>query len=387
MRATYIETQVWRTNRNLLLLNGALFTAEVGLFVMMVVGGMLLANRMGQLHAQSEELAGIAGPNAPTNLAQPDRIGPVDLAYDARLKALNGRAVTLTDPHTEDIHFPVFGWTPHLTHGGPPPGPPTYHFSSSGNGHALLILPASERPGPVFTGVIRPLPDRDRGPAMGPLIARGRNEQLVPYELDCMTISAPARKNLPKVVMHPVGANPFPTGSIVSTLALFVLIALPAWNTFRALYRIKNPLTHPIYKQLGVYGPPLDVARNIEEERQRDVERVSPADITRSWLMAPSLWGLEVVHLDHAVWVFRRVMLYNFVPVLNSLAILDRQGKGHPIYCSDRQSRVLMDHISGTRPWILTGWDGGLWRRYTHDRAALIAEVDARRQAGLRRTI
>src|SRR5947209_766952 len=104
LATSYIEAQVARTNRNLLLINGfvlAIF-ALFGLF--MLLGAALIMNSGSRLQAA------IAGQGDATDLGHPQRVSPADLGSTGRLQALLGHAVTLTDPGAEDMHFPVYDW-------------------------------------------------------------------------------------------------------------------------------------------------------------------------------------------------------------------------------------------------------------------------------------
>ncbi|HLJ57440.1 MAG TPA: hypothetical protein VKT77_20550 [Chthonomonadaceae bacterium] len=370
---TYIERQVDRTNRNLLLINGGCLGAQLLFFGLMVAGGLLIAGRM---HAGA---GGLFGPSAPADMSRAERIRPADIAAPDRLAALLDHAVTLDDPATDDVHFPVFDWMGRSRGAGSMHAPPTYHLSRLGGGHVLLILPATATPGTEFTGVIRKIAEQDRGPATAMLMSRPGSGQLGPYMLDCLTAQAHAPKGAP-VVMHPVGKTP--EQSPVVLLMTVALIGVPARNVVKAIGRMRNRMSHPVYKKLAVYGPPLEVAWHIDAERAQGIERLSPAEMTASWLLAPSLFGIEVVNLDHIVWMFVRMTRLNLVPVITGLGIMDREGKGHPIYAGVARSEEIMETIRRRRPWIVTGYNRDRFGYYTKNRAAFVAEVDARRAGG-----
>lgn len=372
---TYIEQQVSRTNRNLLLVNGGFLAALLPFLGLMVVGGLLISGSRN--HGAGGGMFGLGGP---VDMSRPEVVRPADLVSTEHLASLLDRAVTLNDPTAEDLHFPVFDWMGRVRGANLPHTPPTYHISHLGGGYALLILPASATPGTVFTGVIRKLSQPDRGPASTVLMSRGGSEQLQPFVLDCLPSQGAGPKGAP-VVMHPVG-KPAEQSPVVLIFTL-LLFGIPAWNVFKAVRRIRNRRTHPVFAKLAAYGPPMEVARHIDAERQLGVERIPPAELTQSWLMAPSFFGIEVVHLDHIVWMFPRKVLLNLIPVLTSLGIMDRQGKGHPVYAGMGQVERLMEHIARLRPWIITGYSPDLFAHYSKDRAGFVAEVDARRAQSL----
>lgn len=296
MALSYIDRQVLRTNRNLLLVNGGVLALLLVFLGLMVVAGLVLTGTRNLAPAWGEP-NGIAGQNAAMDPGHAEIVRLADLGSEDRLTALAGHTVRLTDANVEDMHFPVFDWMGRAGAGSRLHAPPTYHISRTGAGRALLIIPGNPAAGTTFIGVVRPVSPTDREPTTGMLLARGRGEQLLPYMLDCLSGRAASRTKALPVVMHPVGNRP--ETSTVQWLLYALIFGLPAWNVAKAVRRMKSPLTHPIYTQLAVYGPPLDVANAIEAERQRGVRAVPLAEMTVSWLMAPSFWGTEVVHLDH----------------------------------------------------------------------------------------
>jgi hypothetical protein len=83
-------------------------------------------------------------------------------------------------------------------------------------------------------------------------------------------------------------------------LALGVpLVLFAAWNVLRALARVLHPEKHPLVSQLARLGPPQEVASAIQQEVSREAPRASAGCpiATRSWLLKPTWFGLEVIPL------------------------------------------------------------------------------------------
>lgn len=79
--------------------------------------------------------------------------------------------------------------------------------------------------------------------------------------------------------------------AICVLLILFVLI-----NYYKIIIRFKNPLKHPLYQRLGIYGPAKEVAENIlmeltdEENKYEDgLHIVTPNWIIRKGLIKPRI--------------------------------------------------------------------------------------------------
>jgi hypothetical protein len=87
-------------------------------------------------------------------------------------------------------------------------------------------------------------------------------------------------------------------------LALGVpLFLLGCWNLKRGWARFWRPEQHPLVADLARLGPPAQVASSIEREVKRDAPRLPLASrvVTRSWLLKPTPFGLEVTPLAGAV--------------------------------------------------------------------------------------
>lgn len=378
MSATYIESQVQRVNRNLMLVNGGILGLMLLFFAFMLMGGVLIARSHERVLAYGVAHSGNAIYHQPAALdvAHPTRISAADVASPDRLAQLEGHAVTYSDQQAQDLMFPVCDWMGRATGKNKPHLPPTYRASIA-NGHLFLILPAKPDPGKTFTGVIRPLTDADYNPVHPVLMGRGLPQEIQPFILDCLSLAPPTRAPPLPVEMHPVGSrHQSPQFLIVFGL----IVGLSGWNVFKAASRLKNPLAHPIYTRLARYGHPPDLAHSIEAERQAGVTVLAPAEFTYSWLLVPSFWSLDAVPLDQLAWAFKMVVFVNFVPMNFKLRVMDRQGKGHPISTSDGQMTRIMDYIGQVRPWVVLGYSREIRNRFACDRAGFLAELDARHQ-------
>ncbi len=379
MAATYIEKEVERVNRNLMLVNGGILALFALFFAFMMLGGVMRQRSHEQLQAYGAAHSANAIYRQPAALdsSHPTRISAAEVASTQRLEELAGHAVTFSDPQAQNLMFPVWNFMGRVTGKNKPHIPPYYHVSSAG-GKLLLILPDKSEAGTTFTGVIRPLADVDFNAVHPALMARGFQQELQPFILDCLSLSPPDGAAPLPVVMHPVGngGRGFPSYVVVFGL----LATLCGWNVVKAFKRIKSPLTHPIYTKLAQYGSPPDLVRAIEAERQAGVTVLAPAQFIYSWMLIPSFWSLDVVPLDQLAWVFKMVTFVNFIPMMFSLRVLDREGKGHPISTSDAQMTRIMDYIGQVRPWVMLGYSRERRDLFSCDRARFLAEIDARRR-------
>ena len=109
-----------------------------------------------------------------------------------------------------------------------------------------------------------------------------------------------------------------------------------------------------------------------------------PVHVTERWLVQVGAVGLRVVRIDEVVWV-RRVIFFPQLPphqrpAVEAVEVFQRDGASVLFATSPEGVDALLQELFARLPWVLAGKDGGWQERWRHDRAALVAEVEARRQ-------
>ena len=165
----------------------------------------------------------------------------------------------------------------------------------------------------------------------------------------------------------------------------FLLLGL--WNLYKFKKRQENPEEHPIAKSLSKFGSPQVIAGNIDSEIQMsDNSAVGSVVITRSWLLKPTTFGLDILNLEDIVWVYKKVTKHyiNMIPTGKTIAALirNRQGQSLEIQGNDSDIDLILERIFNQVPWILLGFSKELENLWDYDdRSGIIAMVDERRYA------
>jgi hypothetical protein len=78
------------------------------------------------------------------------------------------------------------------------------------------------------------------------------------------------------------------------------LVLFAGWNVLRGVARVLHPEKHPLVSQLARFGPPDEVAAAIQKEVSREAPHASSGSPieTRSWLLRPTFFGLEIIPLS-----------------------------------------------------------------------------------------
>jgi hypothetical protein len=169
------------------------------------------------------------------------------------------------------------------------------------------------------------------------------------------------------------------------------LACLGVFNTYKAVKRINHVEASPIYKSLDHLGRPPYVAGLIEQEvnTENNLSAIRSIQLTSSWLLHKSFFGLTVFHLNEVVWIYLKVTkhYYNFIPTGKSHAIMIRDCWGRRVEMdtgrgssSENAVAGLMSTLMNRLPWVVAGYSDDLKRIFDKDRAGFVAAVWERRE-------
>lgn len=161
---------------------------------------------------------------------------------------------------------------------------------------------------------------------------------------------------------------------------------LAVFNIYRGVKRWNDPSGHPLAKQLERYGDPAEVCAKIESEWESDdKEAVGPVAVTRMWLIHPHTFGMTLVHLGEAVWVYKSATrhYHNGIPTGTTYTdvLCDNRGNQHSFTL---KNEGLCDQfviaVAHRVPWILTGYDEDLEQMWKKDKERVYQLLEERRQ-------
>jgi hypothetical protein len=87
-------------------------------------------------------------------------------------------------------------------------------------------------------------------------------------------------------------------------------------NIMNAITRIRNQMRHPGIESLSRLGVSLQsLVNSIEEEIENAIYRKKNIIVTKTWLIFPTLFGINIFHSSEVVWVYPK-KLTTFVLIL-----------------------------------------------------------------------
>jgi hypothetical protein len=167
------------------------------------------------------------------------------------------------------------------------------------------------------------------------------------------------------------------------------LLLLALWNLQKGLARKANPELHPIVMRLARYGSPQTVAMEIESEVSAEAGAPTPGRVllTRSWLLRPNPWGLDIRRLEDLAWEYKKVTKHsvNFIPTgkTYSVMIWDKEGKSLEISCKELETQAIIAGVQRRVPWVVAGYSKDAQQLWRKQRAQFLQTVEKRRSAYL----
>jgi hypothetical protein len=238
----------------------------------------------------------------------------------------------------------------------------------------LLIKSPQETPSSTYQGALIPVPADVRSWFQKELLDdknRRFDDVFIPYLLD---------------------SSSFRSDAYIAFAIGLPIMLLAAYNSRKALARIRNMENSPIYRSLKRHDvPPETVAQMIDNEfKQEGVTVVKSLMLSSSWLLHKTLFNLSIVHLNEIIWIYAKVTShsYNFIPTGKSYGFIVADQAGRMIELdlgrgksSEREATSFLQNLAAQIPWIIVGYSDELKEEYTKDRRAFVAAVQQRKSS------
>lgn len=162
------------------------------------------------------------------------------------------------------------------------------------------------------------------------------------------------------------------------------LFLLCCWNFSKVLKRSAEPQLAPVWKQVSVYGNAEQLSSQIGSELLAPHDNYKGLRVTQSWLIRKRLFSTWVSPLNDIVWAYKKVTRHsvNLIPTGKTYAAIivgrHRQRVEHNL----RQKKVeaLLLQLATSVPWAVYGFNTDLDNLWKKDPGSFIAAVDSRRE-------
>lgn len=341
LHGSFLDRQIRRTNRNLLL---------VGVLLLLGVTAYGLSERRyfynffaGPFEANAESLGEIKRPDD-------------QLRYFVRVKGEQSSDTGVQEIEQQTQSGSVQSETVKAK------------YSVLFVGKRLLIVKRNPGDnGTIFQGALGDLPSDVRSHIVAPLLKGypNLNGAFIPAMLD---------------------STDFRTDGYIALGFGIPLTLFAIWIIRKVTRRTSGPASHPIIATVSRYGSVADMAQRFDAELRGNTVKFGKASVTTSWVFLPSTFGLAMCHVPELVWAYKKVTrhYHNFIPTGKTYAAIMYDRHGLPLQMQARQKKVdaVLSLLAERAPWAIFGYSDAVSRALQTNWAGLVAAVDARRSGG-----
>lgn len=217
--------------------------------------------------------------------------------------------------------------------------------------------------------------------------------KMIPADLKYELATSAAQKGISVVEFDQI-VLPFmvdaQSSKAIGYIGLFTclpLFLLSVWNLLRYGKRVFDPLEHPIYKKLEIYGIPEEVANGIDEDiASTGVPVTEKLIISNSWLVRKNLFGLTLVPLQDVLWMYKNVTQHKvnyIIPAGKSYGLVIHLNKKKKVQIGMNQKKVdaAIELIQHKVPSIACGYSDELAYLWNKNFPAFLVELEKLKNA------
>lgn len=338
MHGTFLDRQIHRTNRNLLLVSLILIVAVVGYAV--IERRYLYNFFAGPFQVSGPQLVTIQQPSSQSR-------------YFVKVKGDDSSDTGLQEVERESEGGTVKRETVKAK----------YSILLL-NKHLLIVKSGPNESGTVFTGELSELPSDVRSNIVTPLIKEHptANQAFLPFMLD---------------------TTGFRDEGYIALAIGIPAFALASWLIAKVMRRRADVSTHPVVERACIYGNLADVAQQFDIELQGNTTKIGRAIITQSWVFLPSRFGLSICRIPDLIWAYKKVTKHytNFIPTGKTYDVIMYDRFGKPLQMQARQKKIdaLLALLAERAPWAVFGYSNDLSTALRTNWGGFIAAVDQRK--------
>ena len=215
------------------------------------------------------------------------------------------------------------------------------------------------------------------------------------YEGELSEIPSDVRTNVitPLLKEHPNASHAFLPFMLDTTgfrdegyvaLALGIpAFVLACWLILKVIRRKGEMATHPVVKAASRYGTVDHVAQQFDLELQGNSTKIGGATVTQSWVFLPTRFGLKICRIPDLIWAYKKVTrhYHNFIPTGKTYDVIMYDRHGQPLQMKSRQKNIdeMLKVLAARAPWAVFGYNNDLNNTLRTNWAGFVAAVDQRK--------
>ncbi|MEL6527207.1 MAG: DUF6709 family protein [Chloroflexota bacterium] len=167
----------------------------------------------------------------------------------------------------------------------------------------------------------------------------------------------------------------------VGTAGLLALLTFSIWGVVAYFRRSQDIYKHPIYKSLGRFGEPAEIARQVETDRAMGETKILNATFTERFLVQDTGAYFDVMPYSEIVWMYKMIKKERYGNKSYQGFIYDSTGKEWMIGGKDNEVDDMLQAIGARTPWAAKGYSEDIKRFWDNERTEFVNQVKARYQS------
>lgn len=170
-------------------------------------------------------------------------------------------------------------------------------------------------------------------------------------------------------------------------LSTLIISILPLFYVLWKILNILLPGTSRLVQKLSKYGDLETLEQSIDEELEQKIKvKIASVTITESWFIAKGFLGINIIPLNHVVWVHKQITQHyrNFIPTGKSHQICLYTDKGETymitLLAEDSVDQLIVYFVQNL-PWVICGYNEELKALWDSNRSGFITEINNRRNS------
>lgn len=166
-------------------------------------------------------------------------------------------------------------------------------------------------------------------------------------------------------------------GILIGGIGLFL--------TGLATRRIMQPDGHPLLGKLEKYGSLQDVRMRIDSEMRSEGggEQFGTMRITSNWLIHAAAYKTDVMASRDILWAYPKITkhYHSGIPTGKTYSAILRDSKGQSVEVSGKKDSVpkLLESVQRRMPWVLIGYDKQLEALWLKEKQQFVQLIEQRR--------
>jgi len=179
-------------------------------------------------------------------------------------------------------------------------------------------------------------------------------------------------------------ATSFRSDGYIALLIGLPLALLAVWNIRKVIRRKARPETHPIVQSACRYGSLVDVAKHVDAELRGNTARFGKATVTTFWVFLPSMYGLAMCHIPDLVWAYKKVTTRRrnsqYMGTTRDVIMYDRY-TAVPLQmrADEKGTDAMLSVLLERAPWAIFGYNAEMDKTRQTNWSGMVAAVDAKR--------